>query len=305
LTLILVPIAIGLWFARYTGLFSESGTFWLVSGLSLTIITSVAGSVFKIVPEGWVKDAMSWVTTQLRERSIFCWVWGAFAAGVVVSLWFGGFQVKGESGAGSAQVAIYPEGTTAPDHEEWEPKTPFYHTRRTPPGGERGLTVAIKGVPKKSFTLTPWFRSGKSQLDYPRDFLSPVVLIVTEKHLVDKAKKYPGSLQLSVTVNGTETRADFDGHALWVGCEATDEVTVPDEKARADWPNTADPEFVSYVKRPKDDPILSRPLASDVDVAVALYEDGHTRELKAPAAVRTGRPKALGELVQVLTLYVK
>lgn len=307
LTLFGVLVAGGWWLARYTTLFAESGTVWVLSAVALGVGGTVIGSLTKLIPEEWVKGPQAWLSAQLAQRSIFWGVWGAFVVGGVVSLWFGALRVKDQSGAASLRAAVYPEGGPPAEAETWEPKSPLHRTRCTRPGGARRMVVAIEGAPKRSFALTPWFRDGEFELEYPRDFLRPVVLITVEKHLVDKAEKDPGSLRLGVTVtrpdgSGTAECA-FDGHAVWVGCEAADKVAVPEERAGADWRD--DPRFDRYVKHPQDKPGLSRPLDPDVTVAVVLYEDGKRRELKPPADVRTARPNNLAEMVQVLTLYLK
>jgi hypothetical protein len=302
-TLALVLILGGWWLARYTGLFGESGA-WLLGGIAVTVVGAVLGFVTKLIPEGWLKDVAAGLTVRLSTRSYYRWLGIAFVTLVVASLWFGGFRVKDQSGAG-ARVAVYSEGA-APAPQTLESKGTLYFTRRTPPRGDRPLVVAAEGVPKRALALTPWHRAGEYELEYPRDFLRPVVLIATEKHLADKAEKYPNTLQLAVAVDGAEVaRCDFDGHAVWVGCEPADGVRVPDERAKADWPTTADARFDRFVRHPKGDPALARPLAPGAVVRVTLYEDGKPRELKSPAEARTERPRDLGELVQVLTLYLK
>jgi hypothetical protein len=82
--------------------------------------------------------------------------------------------------------------------------------------------VKVSGYPAKEVQLRSWQRS---DLFLTSSFRRPVVLLRPGRELGDVLVKNP--MRLEVVVSGVTNAIDFNGNAIWIGCD--DDVQVPAE----------------------------------------------------------------------------
>lgn len=218
------------WFWRYTDYFAELGAVLALGGALSWIAV-----VLKIVPEEKLKAL---------QAAFFGWVfenphavrWNVllFVAAVAGCSCFGTVQLAPHRDPGDRAVVVCPiaeanDGSVASywtrriDEGDFDILQPAKELRVTVAvfwGLRRDFVVKVAGYPDKAIRLKPWERK---ELVVPNSFRRPVVLLRPSEHLINSARQNPWKLKVRIGSNNAEI--PFDGHAVWVGCDA--DVQVP------------------------------------------------------------------------------
>lgn len=301
--LIGVAVANYLWFRRYTALFDDNAL-WSVAGI-LTAVTVAGGFVLKFVDDDRFKAVRTKVSDVLNDRHLWPWVFGVGGLELVGSVFFGGIEVRNPAGAGEAvEVRVYRAGESEPvASDQWEPKQAYHDGFwAMKPWASRAAEIRVAGTPRREVPVSPWwhFRRG---LEFPKDFVRPVVLVTADAYLVKKAAAAKSAWRLTVTVNESAAESiAYDGRSVWVGCREADDMTVP-PAARVGWASDTDPLLRGTVFNPKEYPGRTGPLPDGCRVSAVITDDaGDVRT--APAVVAVSRPTTPDGQIHVLVLYV-
>jgi hypothetical protein len=294
------------WLVRYTSLFDESIAFYALNGgLLAAAIAWAVGSLTKWVKKDRFEAAQGAVTEFLSTHSVVKYLAAAFVVEWLVSLCFGGLELRDPVGAdGKLKVKIHRTSAAEPaEPPAWDTKQ-VHHSGPWGmwPWNSVSLEVAVQGTPRRTTQLRPWWGAGGTdRLEYPKDFLRPVVFITTEKQLVRYAAKAPDKYRLTVWV-GAQSYGPlpYDGHSVWVGCRQSDALALP-AGARFDWDNETDQLLVERVLQPQEHPGLTEPLRPGVTVSAKVEQSDGARRTR-PEAVTALRPSATDRQVQVLFL---
>lgn len=314
--LFVLLVANGAWLKRYTSWLDESDALWALGGLFFTVVGWVLTRVIKeLVPADWytnrVKNVMflldnSWVAL------VFTVVLGLEAA---LSLPLGGLELEDPAGtSGSLRVAVRAPGDGEPDApadwEPWDAKKQlhdgpwFVRNWKT-----REVSVFIQGVPRRTVKMHPWWRSGDAtRLEYPADFVRPVVLITAEKQLVRYADEAAGLLApytLLIRIGDESIHlVTFDGRSVWIGCLEADRIRVPAEaRDPGDWEDSTERLLTEKVLRPVGYKNLARAIPVGATVSAQLF-DGNAKPRCPVQAVTAFQPPGPDRQVQCLVLRV-
>ncbi len=193
------------WFDLFSGLLALGGVFsWLAF-------------VSRILPEHRVKDLQAWLDERVfSRRAAHVPLLAAIAALAVLASFVGSVEVR--SVGDSKDRLLWTSAEALP-------------TRLAPGGTVRTLVwttpwrpaarvVRVSGFPSLVVPVAPWHRVTR---DVPGFFhLAPVILLRPARGLMLQAHS---GLTLVVSVAGREYTQPFDGHTVWVGCDA--DVDVP------------------------------------------------------------------------------
>ena len=278
------------WFWRYTDYFDEVGAVLALSGALSWIAV-----VLKVVPEEKFKALQgAFFTWMFENPQAVRWNLLLLVAMVAVCSCFGTVQLTPHHDPGDRAVIV------CPSSEASEGAVASYWTRRMneddfdimPPtkdlrvpvavfwGLRRDFVVKVAGYPDKAIRLKPWERK---ELVVPNSFRRPIVLLRPTERLINNARQHPWKLR--VRIGRDQTVLPFDGHAVWIGCDA--DVQVP-QATKDSALQTLDPILRTYWDCPV---ALSWPLR-ELTPGVALEI-----ELVAPSGV-TFHPFARPPLIE-------
>jgi len=286
----------------------------LNGGLMLVAAGWAASQVIKLVKKEWVEATSDGVASFLNTNRIYLALIAFVILEWLASLFVGGLELKDPSGTGGSLMVAVRQDTSEPaekDWKHWDAKKPYHDGPWFMiPWQSKEATIFIQGVPHKQARVLPWWRAGEShKLEYPHDFLRPVILVTAERQLVlyaHQATNEKKPYRLELTIGGVKYGpVDYDGHSVWVGCGKLDGVPVPADvqtDARKDW--EADPNPTLLIEK------VLRPCGFDefkVEIprglaTAAISEPGKPTPKTQPVAITVFQPTGLSNQVHHLKL---
>jgi len=228
----------------------------------------------------------------------------------LVSSFAGSVEIEGGKGSGDMRVWAYSPDTdpkaadSAPLSANGRVRFPCWTT-----WCGRDYRIKVTGLPEKKVLVRSWVTAlGPQRFLAPTDFLRPVILIGAESSLVHiPSEKNPVTLHVSVTrsVGGKkETKdyhADYDGRAVWIGCQEGD-LDVPKQlKDHKLWAIALSTAETANRLLP---PVTLKGLPEEIEpgdlVTVTLTKPDHKICEPQPLTIR--RPTSTEDIIQVITL---
>jgi hypothetical protein len=223
------------WIWRQTDYFEEFAALLGLSG-----ILSWVGAFFKIIPESQTEA----LRTTIYERVVgkpatFLVLFFLLMSVVMATLLSASVEVATFQESTERAVLVYPlEGDPAHLERERSARISDEDFTTLKPGGNVRIlvwlprisgsrhVVKVSGYPDKVITLQGWERA---ELVVPGSFRRPVVLLRPSAGLINLCQSDPDTPRTLIvhrTNSPTPHRIPFDGHAVWLGCDA--DVRVPD-----------------------------------------------------------------------------
>lgn len=233
LLLVVLGTAVSAWLLYFSSWFDVFGGLLALGGLF-----SWLAFVSRILPEQRVKDLQTWLDERFfSRRAAHAPLLIAIAGLAVLATFLGSIQVR--SVGDSKDRLLWTSADALPTR--LAPGDTVRALTWTTPWRPASRVVRISGYPPLAVRVAPWQRVTR---DVPGFFhLVPVILLQPARGLMPQAHS---GLTLVVSVGGAEYSQPFDGHTVWVGCDADVEVPAPTLDA---W-RTGDGEFVSSWSRP-------------------------------------------------------
>jgi hypothetical protein len=208
------------WCYRYTDWIAVVGGF-----LSLAGMLSWLAFILKIIPEKRMGEFQTWADAALFNSKGAKWlVLALLLGGLIAASLLGAVEVTWPAGEGSRSVWMHRRGTSAGDAVSLMPggsARSLFFTFWYPRASVR---IKVSGFPDRIVDISPWQRQ---ELRLPDSFYRPVVLFRPTVDLLNMLRNEP--MRLSVKVDSQPwTIPDYDGHSLWIGCDA--DVEVPEAK---------------------------------------------------------------------------
>jgi hypothetical protein len=216
------------WFWRYTDWFEELGAVLTLSG-----VLSWLAAILKVVPDEKTKAFQATLFEAVFESpSSRKWIMTFFAVVAIGSFCFATVQLEplqesvdravlaysARANTNAAAVDRTPSARIA--EEDFETLKPSGRVRLVLPvwwGMQNRFIVKVSGYPDMLIKLRPWQRL---DLTVPNSLCRPVVLLRPTARLINNARQEPWTLIVRDVDSNVEAQMLFDGHAVWVGCDA-------------------------------------------------------------------------------------
>ena len=236
---VLLTLTIGtlicFWIWRQTDYFEE-----LAAILGLSGILSWVGAFFKIIPENQTEALRTSIYERVVGKPVTLLVLLLLLSFIgVATLFSASVEVATFRESTERAVIVYSleTGTKASQREQSAHISDLDFATLKPGGTVRILVwlprisgsrhvVKVSGYPDKVITLHGWERA---ELVVPGSFRRPVVLLRPSAGLINLCQSDPDTPRTLIvhrTNSPTPHRIPFDGHAVWLGCDA--DVRVPD-----------------------------------------------------------------------------
>lgn len=286
LTMILaLGVAVSAWLLYYTDWFAHAGVLLALGGAFTWL-----GAVSKLLSEARLKELQSRL-----DKAVFAgagtrvYVVMAALAFLAVASCVGTLDVRSSGEAAERLVWLDASPSDVGAAARLTPSGRVREPRFTTFWSPTQARVKVGGYPGVAVAVRPWRRTS---IDVPASLLlaSPVVLLRPTKEMAGHVT----GLTLVVTAAGVRRERPFDGHAVWIGCEA--DVHVP-PRLLDEWRAVADSAaLLSKWQFPR---AVDLPLTADVlvDVRFVNSEDGTAYVTLPP--IRARRPGRVEEFPQV------
>lgn len=211
-------VALSGWILYYTDYFGVFGGL-----LSLTGIFSWLAFVSKALPERRLKALQvviyRWFFNSFKARVTVLLL---FFLGLVVAAFFGTVQVESLQEASDRALWVHRYGSETPEPERLTPGGRVRSLVRTSWWSPSNIRIKVSGYPDQVALVKPWRRL---RLYVPSSFLRPVAVVRPSVELINFIQNNP--MPLVVKAGGREVARikEFDGHAMWIGCD--DDVQIP------------------------------------------------------------------------------
>ena len=216
-------VLLSAWFLFYTDWFEVVGGLLALGG-----ILSWLAFVSKLLPDERLKQ----LQTRFDQRVMCNPGTSATTLAILVALLFvaacfGTIELKTRPRAGEYLVSVRSAGDRSPEKDaDFVTIAAGASDRTVRFAFWRNLVVHVKGYPAVTVSATPFRRR---TLIVPDSLIAPVVLLRPATDLIDASTKNNKILSVVVAdergVGGKTYTMEFDGTAVWVGCD--DDVEVP------------------------------------------------------------------------------
>ncbi|MFI5092007.1 MAG: hypothetical protein ACHQIK_01060 [Candidatus Acidiferrales bacterium] len=221
--LTLVGLAVSLWLLYYTDIFPQVAGILAFGGAATWV-----GFILKLAGEKRMNVLQAWTDTAILNSPCTVVVLAILILTLVVAGNFrGGIQLEPLQESVEHVVQIHPTGKPSSSLLHLLPSSPLRWTGWTCWWAPANVAVKVSGYPEAVFEFRPWQRVS---IYVPNSLLRPVVLLRPSVSLIDAVRDTAVSLELVIKDSGqpiAQSRALFDGHALWIGGDA--DILVPQE----------------------------------------------------------------------------
>lgn len=230
------------WILYYTEWFPAIGGLLALGG-----VLSWLAFISRVLPEERLAALQTWADQRILSSHATLVILAVLAGGALIAATFlGSIQVTATRESTDRFVQIYRTGRT-PTLEARLPaggrvRKPVWTAWLRP----TSWRVKVSGYPDEAVTVRPWRRAA---LSVPASFRRPVVVVRSTIDLFDIVHNRPRTLTIAV---GDRTfKTQFNGHALWLGCD--EDVEIPpalDAAWRAEANARARPSVITYWLHP-------------------------------------------------------